>query len=91
MRFNPLNRISVLGFGLVMFSLGVWLPSDIPRKIQQERAKIIFWLGTATIIIGSGIDYYSRRKDEKLVSKLKENIEFWQSLEQEVYQNHNQN
>ncbi len=91
MRVNPLNRISVLGFGFVMFSLGVWLPSDIPRKVQQERAKIIFLLGTATILIGGGIDYYYRQKDDKLLSQPEGNIEFWQSLEREVYQNQNQN
>lgn len=91
MSINPFNRISVLGFGLVMFSLGVCLPSDIPRKVQQERAKIIFWLGTGTIVIGGGIDYYYRRKEEELLSKLKEKSAFWKSLEKEVFQNHNQN
>lgn len=91
-KLNIFNKISVLGFGIIMLSLGILFTLETPRQLLEKRAKFLFWLGTATALIGGGIDYYFRSKNEQsLTLNSSQNSEFWNSLEQEVYQNHNQN
>ena len=75
-----------------MLSLGILFTLETPRKLLEKRAKFLFWMGTATTLMGGGIDYYLRSKRKKsLLLNPSQNSEFWKSLEQEVYHNYDQN
>lgn len=89
-KISIFNKISLLGLGIVILSLGILTTLEIPRKPLKERAIFLFWLGTGTTIVGCGIDDYFRKKDRKsITSTTQEDPEFWVKLERELWESSN--